>query len=496
MKWPRKTSTTSIVVGAGPGGITCAALLAKRGLDVLVLDKNERVGGKQMSIPIKGYQGERWPTGGLPVKGGAWLEAFRALGIESKFRAVVKNMGNVYRRSGGEWLRSVTYMDPYQLPDPNINFGWWGLNAKEREFALQVLAEIALMPPEKVNALDGTTVKEYFEQYEAVPPRFYGYFAFLTHAFNVGLIDLVPMSEVVKAFQRLMGQPLGYPKGGYGRMSEDFAQVVKDCGSEIKTRARVERILIEDGRAAGVLTKDAVYRAPIVVSNAGLQPTVLKLVGEEHFDKSYVSYVKGLLPSNGFTGAHWVLGEPVLDCGLYQVWSDDAWWDLDRQDQVRKGKMPADLIITVLVPTNYDPEMGPPGKQLLIFGTPCSANPQDKTIEALWRKTDQQMAEMFPEIVPVIESKGPYAGPLHVSAQSRDQVLPAQGGEACGLCVTIGQCGKYKPSAKSPILGLFYVGFDAGSTAFMGSQQAVDSGLKVAPLVYHYHLEKRQSALF
>ena len=311
------------------------------------------------------------------------------LGIESKFRAVVKDMGNLYRRSGGEWLRSVTYMDPYQLPDPNINFDWWEFNAKEREFGLQVLAEIALMPPERINALDETTVKEYFEQYEAVPPRLYGYFAFLTHAFNVGLIDLVPMSEVVKAFQRLMGQPLGYPRGGYGRMSEDFAQVVKDCGSEIKTRTRVERILIEDGRAAGVITRDAVYRAPIVVSNAGLQPTVLKLVGEQHFDKSYVSYVKGLLPSNGFTGAHWVLSEPVLDCGLYQVWSDDAWWDLDRQDEVKKGKMPADLIITVLVPTNYDPEMGPPGKQLLIFGTPCSSNPADKTIEALWKKTDR-----------------------------------------------------------------------------------------------------------
>ncbi|MBN2098908.1 MAG: hypothetical protein JW753_04845, partial [Dehalococcoidia bacterium] len=152
--------------------------------------------------------------------------------------------------------------------------------------------------------------------------------------------------------------------------------------------------------------------------------------------------------------------------------------------------------ITVLVPTNYDPEMAPPGKQLVVFGTPCSSNPQDKTIEALWKKADQQMMEMFPEIVPAIESKGPYAGPLQVAAQSRDQVLPGQGGEACGLCVTIGQCGKYKPSAKSPIPGLFYVGFDAGSTAFMGSQQAVDSGLKVAPLVYHYHLEKRQSASY
>lgn len=492
----KKEKYDVIVVGAGPGGITCAALLAKKGLHVLVLDKNERVGGKQTTVSVKGYRGELWPTGGLPVNGGAWMEAFRTLGIESKFRVSVKDVGNLYRRSGGEWLRTVTKMDPYQLPDPSILFDQWQFNSRERELAMKILADIALMRPEGINALDDTTVREYLEQYESLPPRFYGYFAFLTHAFNVGLIDLVPMSEVVKAFQRLMGQPLGYPKGGYGRMSEDFAQVVKDCGSEVKTRARVERILIEDGRAAGVITDSAVYKAPIVVSNAGLQPTVLKLVGEQHFDKSYVSYVKSLLPSNGFTGCHWVLSEPVLDCGLYQVWSDDGWWDLDRQDEVKRGKMPADVIITVLVPTNYDPEMGPPGKQLLVFGTPCSPNPQDKTIEALWKKTDQQMAEMFPEIVPVIESKGPYAGPAQVSALSRDQVLPAQGGEACGLCVTIGQCGKYKPSAESPISGLFYVGFDAGSTAFMGSQQAVDSGLKVAPLVYHHHLEKRQSASF
>jgi hypothetical protein len=59
--------------------------------------------------------------------------------------------------------------------------------------------------------------------------------------------------------------------------------------------------------------------------------------------------------------------------------------------------------------------------------------------------------------------------------------------------VTIGQNVKHKPSARSPIPGLFYVGFDAGSSSgFMGTQQAVDSGLRVADMVYHYHLERRQ----
>ena len=482
----------AIVAGAGPGGCTCAALLAKKGLHVLLLDKNKRVGGKQMSMSVKGYRGELWPTGGLPTTGGAWLEAFRALGIESKFRVVLKDMCMMYRR-GGQWFRAVTKMDPYEM-DPNALFDPWGMNDKERETAIQILTEFAMMPPEKIDSLDDITVREYCEKYEGMPRAIYEYFAFFTHGVNVGLVDLVPMSDMIKAFQRLSNQPLGYPLGGYGRMSEDFAQVVEDCGSEIKTGTRVERILIEDGRAAGVITKDAVFKSPIVVSNAGIQPTVLKLVGEQYFDKSYVSYVKSLLPSNGFTGGLYILREPVLEHGLYQGWSSEAWWDLDRQDEVKRGKMPQDLVITILVPTNYDPNMGPQGKQAVIFGTPCSPDPSDKTIEALWKKTDQQMSEMLPEIVPVIESKGPYAGPAQVSSLSRDQVLPRQGGEACGLCVTVGQSGKYKPSAKSPIPGLFYVGFDAGSTAYMGSQQAVESGLRVAPLVYHHHLEKRQSS--
>jgi len=484
-----------IVIGAGPGGVTCAALLAKKGLSVLVLDKNQGVGGKQMAVSYKGYRAELWPTGGLPVKGGSWFGAFKALGIESKFRVSIKDVGVLYRCSGGPWQQTVTKMDPYVLPDPNVMFDHWGLNAKEREFALKLLAEIVLMPSEKINALDDTTVREYLEQYAAEMPRtLYGYFAFLTHAFNVGLVDLVPMSEVVKAFQRLMNQPLGYPMGGYGRMSEDIAEVLKECGGLIKNKTRVEKVLVEDGRAVGVVAKDAVYRAPIVVSNVGLQPTVLKLVGEQYFDRSYIDYVKNLLPSNGFTGCHYLLSKPVLEYGLYQVWSEDAWWDMERQDAVRRGKMPADLVMTVVVPTNYDPDMGPEGKQVVVFGTPCSSDPLDKTIAALWKKADQQMAEIFPEIVPFIESRGPYSGPAQVSALSRDQVLPAQGGEACSLCVTIGQCGKYKPSAKSPIPGLFYVGFDAGSTAFMGSQQAVDSALRVAPLVYRQHLEGRQAS--
>ena len=36
----------TIIIGAGPGGLTCASLLAEKGLDVLVLERNRRIGPK------------------------------------------------------------------------------------------------------------------------------------------------------------------------------------------------------------------------------------------------------------------------------------------------------------------------------------------------------------------------------------------------------------------------------------------------------------------
>jgi prolycopene isomerase len=423
------------------------------------------------------------------------LEAFKALGIESKFRVIVKDVALIYRCSDGKWSRRITQMDPYVLPDPNKQFfDDWQLNAGEREVALKVLGDVAMMTPEKLDTLDNVSVHDYLNQYKDLPQPLYGYFAFLAHAFNVGVVELVSMSECAKSFQRLIDQPLGYPAGGYGRLVEDMAEVLKANGGEVKTRARVEKIIIDEDRVSGVATGDSIFKAPIVISNAGIHPTVLKLVGEDRFDKSYVSYVKDLLPSLGFTGVRYILSKPVLTLGLYQIWSQTSWWNLERYIDARRGKVDGDVTITILVPTNYDPSMGPPGKQLILAGTNCSPDPEDNTIEMLWKKTDQQIAEALPEIVPFIESKEAYAGPAEVSAHAREQVLPNQGGEAVGVGVTIGQNGKHKPSARSPIPGLFYVGFDAGSSSgFMGTQQAVDSGLRVADMVYHYHLEKRQA---
>jgi phytoene dehydrogenase-like protein len=123
----------------------------------------------------------------------------------------------------------------------------------------------------------------------------------------------------------------------------------------------------------------------------------------------------------------------------------------------------------------------------LIIGFLGPADPQLKDEEAkAWSdKAEKILFRVFPELPGAIESKEYYT-PRDVSALTRDQVLPYQGGECIGLGQIVGQGGKHKPSPKAPIRGLFYVGCDAGGTG-VGTQQAVDSGIKVANMVLRYH---------
>jgi prolycopene isomerase len=343
-----------------------------------------------------------------------------------------------------------------------------------------------------VDELDDVTMHDFLSRHE-VPYRLYSYLAFHANASLAEPIDLVSASEQVKIMQQiaLKGGGGNY-KGGFGRLADVIVREFEALGGEALMRARVERIMVEDGKVAGVKTKDAEFRAPVVVSSAGLQPTVLKLVGAERFDASYVEYVKGLVPGWGFTGVRYFLNKEVLSMPMYVAYSDDSWWNLERFREAQEGKVPDEVILFMTVPSNYDPAMAPPGKQCIVAGTICSPDPEAKEIATLWDKMDEMMAALYPEAWAAVESKD-RAGPAQRSSSTRDSVLPGQGGECVGLGQIVGQCGKHKPSPVAPIPGLFYVGADAGSTG-MGTHQAADSGIKVAEMVLQRHRERRAPA--
>lgn len=58
---------------------------------------------------------------------------------------------------------------------------------------------------------------------------------------------------------------------------------------------------------------------------------------------------------------------------------------------------------------------------------------------------DRQFIEMFPREAKYIQAREGHVGPARVSSVTRDSVLSGLGGEAIGLAVSVGYCGRKKP---------------------------------------------------
>ncbi|TWA67644.1 phytoene dehydrogenase-like protein [Azospirillum baldaniorum] len=89
-----------------------------------------------------------------------------------------------------------------------------------------------------------------------------------------------------------------YPEGGSQRLADALVEAIRAKGGEVRLRTPVRRILVEDGRAAGVETMDGErIAAAAVISNADARRTLLELVGEEHLPAGCAEHYRALRPS-------------------------------------------------------------------------------------------------------------------------------------------------------------------------------------------------------
>lgn len=471
-----------IIVGGGPGGLTAGALLAHWGFKTLLIDKNKTVGGKAVTITNSdGFSYELGPKLQVPPQGPGFEQAFKLLGIESKLgKAVMGDVGLTYRGRSGKYksgaLPTSTGLEPQPL------FDLWGLEPVECEVSLKHMIGMAMMPQDELEKLDDLTTEEWLRSLGDLPVGFYDYMAMHANASLAEPVDLVSASEQVAIMQDLaLRGAAGYYQGGFGRVLDDLGAAFLKDGGTFLSSTRVEKIRVSNGRARGVVTADGTYEAPFVISDAGIQPTVLKLVGESEFDGNYVSYVKGLVPGWGFTGVRYFLKKKVLPYPMYNIWAGDTWIDTKRFAEQRTGKVSGEIMMFATIPSNFDPNMAPPGKQCIVAGTICSPDPTATEIETLWKRMDEMWDKLFPEVMDALMYKE-LEGPAEVSEMTRDNVLAGQGGECVGLAQIVYQCGKYQPSPKAPIGGLYYTGADVGPRG-MGTHKASSAGINVARMV-------------
>ncbi len=482
-----------IVIGSGPGGGACATLLQKRGIRTLLLEKNDVLGGKMYSVERDGWAYDIFPHGQVPMRGSAFETVFAELGVADEFVRPVepddpRDFAHItYRRRDRREPRAANQRQA--MADPGPFFALWDIDERARQQTVEFMAHLVTLPDEALDELDDLSMHDYLARFE-VPYELYSYMAFHANASLAEPIDLVAASEQIRILRQIFLQGGGGQyKGGFGFLTRVMMREFERNGGTIRRRHRVERILVENGAVRGVVTPQGTFRAPIVVSSAGLQPTVLKLVGEGNFDRRYVERVRSLVPGWGFTSVRYFLERPVLDVGIYTWYSDESWWNTERFEQVKAGRIPDEVSLFMVNHAYFDPDAAPAGKQVLVAGTVCSGDPEANEIEALWGRMDEQMQRYYPQVWAATAHRE-YAGPREISEFTRDSVLPGQGGECVGLGQIVGQCGRHKPGVQAPIGGLYYVGADAGA-AGMGTHQAALSAIEVARLVEREHRAAR-----
>ena len=169
------------------------------------------------------------------------------------------------------------------------------------------------------------------------------------------------------------GASLTQPRGGLGALSNTLARAAASAGAQIRTEAPVERIIIRDHRAAGVvLTSGETIAADSVISNVDPQSTFLRLLGAEYLDAGFVRRVSNLRTRGLAAKLHLALdaaprfrgvNDEALDSRLLIAPSLDY---LERAfNHSKYGECSAAPGIEITVPTIRDASLAPTGKHVL-----------------------------------------------------------------------------------------------------------------------------------
>lgn len=396
-----------IVIGAGHNGLTTACYLARLGLDVLVLERNDYIGGAAVSrelTPGWTYSNCSYvcsllrpeivrdldlPRHGLqviPYEGGVTFtragDYFALYSDKDRLRREIARHSardaEAYDRYSLEVLRHCRFIRPLLLwtpPDP--------ASMKPRD--LKGMAELGRrlwsLGEEQIYDMirfwtmsAGDFLDQYFEN-DLVKAHLAG-----SSIIGTALGPYSPGTAYV-LLHHYMGDvdgaigAWGFARGGMGSITRAMASALRGYGGEIRTLAPVERILVRNGRTAGVvLDSGEEIEAATVVSNLDVKRTFLGLVEARDLPPSFLDRVRKF-KIRGSSGKLNIALDglpsfPALPqgcpawCGDMHVTESLAQME-EAYDDWKAGTWSRRPYVDMLIPTLIDPTMAPPGRHYM-----------------------------------------------------------------------------------------------------------------------------------
>ncbi len=403
----RRDRPDAIVVGAGHNGLVAACFLAQAGLSVQVLERNAYIGGAAVSRRL--YDGFTYsncsyvcsllrteiiraldlPRHGLqiiPYEGGCTLMRngghFALYGNHDALRREIarhsRRDAEAYDRFARDMLRHCRFIKPLLLRSPPDPTSFKPRDIRElldlgRHFA--GLGEERMYETLRFWTMSGADLlDEYFESEivkahlagssiigTALGPRSPGTAYVLLHHY-MGSID-----GTVGAW--------GFARGGMGAITQALAAALEARGGVIRSEAPVERILTRNGSAIGVVLEGGEeVKADLVVSNLDVRRTFLRTMDPKELPEEFVNRVRQFKIRGSSGKLNIALdglprfpaippGSPCIRGDLHVT---DTIEMLERAyDDWKEGRWSRRPYLDILIPSQIDPTMAPPGKHYM-----------------------------------------------------------------------------------------------------------------------------------
>jgi phytoene dehydrogenase-like protein len=388
-----RSQYSAIIIGAGHNGLVCAAYLARAGLKVLVLEARPFVGGACVTEEV-------FP--GYHVSTCAYLvhvlqdKVVRDLDLyRHGYQVLSRDPGFVLPFGEGKAIRM--WVDPKRTAREFEQFsaqdaaGFLRWENFWRE-ASGLLAEDLLREPPTLDQLRervrGTDREALLERLIAGTLRELLDECFTTDEAKAAVIHIPfvmrPLDEpgVLLAEASLQidrhadPQHQGLPVGGMSTLSNAMARAAESFGAVIRTDSKVEEITVTSGRAAGVRLESGEHvESGVVVSNCDPKRTFLDLLDPAGVTDGIRYRVESMDTECGtikFIGALRELPDVSRYLGPGH---DPAWLSGVRfcpsvayfEEALKAaldGELPDRPLLSIQIPTVYDPSVAPPGRHL------------------------------------------------------------------------------------------------------------------------------------
>ncbi len=208
----------------------------------------------------------------------------------------------------------------------------------------------------------------------------------------------------------------GFVRGGMGALTHAIAASAESRGAVIRTNAEVERILVREGSARGVvLAGGEEIEGLAVASNVDPRRTFLDLIGATELDPEFASAVQryrsegtslkmnlalsGLPEFTALPGAPGPQHRATMHICPSMEYVERAW------DDAKYGRPSQRPLLELTIPTMYDSSLAPPGKHIMgIFLQYAPYTLRESTWDELKEPYTRHVLDLVAEYAPNIHS--------------------------------------------------------------------------------------------